>query len=115
MTFNIPHGLNGAGKYGLIPAIDTIAKIGPDLVGIQELTRNHPAYQCEDQPARIAEARTSATGRSWRAHYQQEWFTPNRECENAGRAATARKRKGWGSSRPIRCCSPPFRVSRPRH
>src|SRR6476620_11489597 len=44
MTFNIQHGLNGAGKYGLDSAVQTIAKVGPDLVGVQELTRNHPYY-----------------------------------------------------------------------
>lgn len=48
MTFNIQHGLDGAGRYGLQAAIDTIARIRPDLVGVQELTRNHPAYNCED-------------------------------------------------------------------
>jgi endonuclease/exonuclease/phosphatase family metal-dependent hydrolase len=85
MTFNIQHGLNAAGSYGLKWTVDTIAKIQPDLVGLQELTRNHPAYQCEDQAARIAEALSGATGRRWMAFYQQEWFTPNRECQNAAR------------------------------
>jgi endonuclease/exonuclease/phosphatase family metal-dependent hydrolase len=85
MTFNIQHGLNNAGSYDLKYAIDTIARIQPDLVGVQELTRNHPTYRCEDQPAKIAEALSGATGRRWTAHYQQEWFTPNRECQNSGR------------------------------
>jgi hypothetical protein len=49
MTFNIQHGLNAAGKYGLQSAIETIARVNPDLVGVQELTRNHPAYNCDDQ------------------------------------------------------------------
>src|SRR5574339_1043294 len=65
MTFNIQHGLNGAGKYGLNYAVQTIAAIKPDLVGVQELTRNHPSYNCEDQPAKIADMLSSATGRSW--------------------------------------------------
>ena len=85
MTFNVQHGLNGAGKYDLSAAAQTIAKVNPDLVGVQELTRNHPAYNCDDQPARIAEALTSATGRRWNAMYQQEWFTPDRGCQNSGR------------------------------
>ena len=85
MTFNIQHGLNGAGAYGLKWSVETIARIQPDLVGLQELTRNHPSYQCEDQPARIAEGLSAATGRRWIAHYQQEWFTPNRECQTSGR------------------------------
>lgn len=85
MTFNIQHGLNGAGKYGLQYAIDTIAKVKPDLVGVQELTRNHPAYNCEDQPAKIAEGLSAATGRQWTAMYQQEWTTQVRDCPSAGR------------------------------
>ena len=46
MTFNIQHGINGAGKYDLKYAVQTIAKVNPDLVGVQELTRNHPFYNC---------------------------------------------------------------------
>jgi endonuclease/exonuclease/phosphatase family metal-dependent hydrolase len=85
MTFNIQHGLNGAGKYGLQAAIDTIAQVNPDLVGVQELTRNHPYYECEDQPVRIAEGLTAATGRQWSSVYQQEWTTTIRDCQNAGK------------------------------
>jgi endonuclease/exonuclease/phosphatase family metal-dependent hydrolase len=85
MTFNIQHGLNGAGKYDLKYAVQTIAKVNPDLVGVQELTRNHPSYNCEDQPARIAEMLSAATGRQWSSAYQQEWFTPSRDCQNEGR------------------------------
>jgi len=85
MTFNIQHGLNGAGKYGLNYSVQTIAAIKPDLVGVQELTRNHPSYNCEDQPAKIADMVGSSTGRSWQSAYQQEWFTPSRDCQNEGR------------------------------
>ena len=85
MTFNIQHGLNIAGNYNLKWTVDTIAKINPDLVGLQELTRNHAYYQCEDQPARITEMLTAATGRRWTGYYQQEWFTPNRVCQESGR------------------------------
>lgn len=107
MTFNIAHGLNAAGKYDLKWAVDTIAKIQPDLVGLQELTRNHPAYRCEDQPARIAEALSSATGRRWMAHYQQEWFTPNRECQESGRG-DARESEGLGFFAPESLVAPTF-------
>jgi endonuclease/exonuclease/phosphatase family metal-dependent hydrolase len=85
MTFNVQHGLNGAGTYDLSAAARTIAKVNPDLVGVQELTRNHPTYNCDDQPARIADAVSAATGRHWTAMYQQEWFTPDRSCQNSGR------------------------------
>lgn len=85
MTFNIQHGLNGASKYDTKWAVDTIAKVQPDMAGLQELTRNHATYNCEDQPARIAEGLSRATGRRWHAAYQQEWFTNNRTCTESRR------------------------------
>ncbi len=85
MTFNIQHGIDGSNKYNLQRAIDTIAKVHPDLVGLQEVTRNHPYYNCDDQPARIAQGLKAATGRAWSVVYEQEWFTPNVECRDSGR------------------------------
>src|SRR4051794_38653227 len=85
MTFNIQHGIDGSSKYNLQRAIDTIAKIQPDLVGLQEVTRNHPYYNCDDQPAKIAEGLKAATGRAWSVVYQKEWYTPNVECKESGR------------------------------
>lgn len=85
MTFNIQHGIDGSHRYNLQRAIDTIARVQPDLVGLQEVTRNHPYYNCDDQPARIAEGLKAATGRPWSAVYAQEWFTPNVECQQSGR------------------------------
>lgn len=85
MTFNVQHGLNGAGTYGLGAAASTIAKVSPDIVGLQELTRNHPTYNCEDAPARLADMVSSETGRRWSSMYQQEWFTPDRSCQGSGR------------------------------
>lgn len=85
MTFNIQHGLNGSGKYGLEAAAAAVAAQRADLVGLQELTRNHPAYNCEDQPVRLAEAVSSRAGATWHAAYQQEWFTQIRDCPQSGR------------------------------
>jgi endonuclease/exonuclease/phosphatase family metal-dependent hydrolase len=85
MTFNIQHGIDGSHKYNLQRAIDSIARIQPDLVGLQEVTRNHPYYNCDDQPAKIAEGLKAATGRPWSVVYEQEWFTPNVECQQSGR------------------------------
>ena len=65
MTFNIQHGIDGSHKYNLQRAIDTTAKAQPDLVALQEVTRNHPYYNCDDQPARIAEGLQAAAGRAW--------------------------------------------------
>ena len=85
MTFNIQHGIDGTETYNLKSAINAIAKVQPDLVGLQEVTRNHPYYNCDDQPAKIAEGLKAATGRSWSVVYEQEWFTPNVECRESGR------------------------------
>jgi endonuclease/exonuclease/phosphatase family metal-dependent hydrolase len=84
-TFNIQHGLSGAGRYDLRYSSETIAKLNPDLVGLQELTRNHPAYNCDDQPVRIAERVSGVTGRPWSGVYRQEWLTQIRDCPNTGR------------------------------
>jgi endonuclease/exonuclease/phosphatase family metal-dependent hydrolase len=85
MTFNIQHGIDGSHKYNLQRAIDAIARVQPDVVGLQEVTRNHPYYNCDDQPARIAEGLKAATGREWHVVYEQEWFTPNVECQQGGK------------------------------
>ena len=84
MTFNVQHGMTARGKYDLQRAIDVIAKVSPDVVGLQETTRNHPKYGCDDQPRRIADGVTAATGRRWTAVYQQEWFTPDVSCQERG-------------------------------
>lgn len=80
-TFNIQHGLNNDGAYDLQWAIRTIAALNPDIVGVQELTRNHPTYHCDDQPAKIAQGLTSATGRTWSYVYKAEWTTQVTECK----------------------------------
>ena len=85
MTFNIQHGIDGNGRYSLQNAITAIARVQPDIVGLQEVTRNHPFYACDDQPARIADGLRAATGQNWDVTYQQEWFTPDVSCQTSGR------------------------------
>jgi endonuclease/exonuclease/phosphatase family metal-dependent hydrolase len=89
MTFNIQHGIDGSERYHLQTAIDTIARINPDIVALVELTRNHPAYNCDDQPKLIADGVSQATGRHWAWVYHQQWFTPNKECLQSGRGDAA--------------------------
>jgi endonuclease/exonuclease/phosphatase family metal-dependent hydrolase len=84
MTFNIQHGLDASGRYNLQGAIDVIARLQPDIVGLQEVTRNHPFYNCDDQPAAIADGLQRSTGRSWSVVYEREWFTPDRSCLDRG-------------------------------
>jgi len=85
MTFNIQHGIDGTSRYNLQSAIAAIARAQPDIVGLQEVTRNHPFYGCDDQPARLASGVTAATGQAWDVRYQQEWFTPDVSCQQTGR------------------------------
>jgi endonuclease/exonuclease/phosphatase family metal-dependent hydrolase len=85
MTFNIQHGIDGTSRYNLQSAITAIARAQPDVVGLQEVTRNHPFYACEDQPARLVSGLRAATGQNWEVAYQQEWFTPDVSCQNSGR------------------------------
>jgi endonuclease/exonuclease/phosphatase family metal-dependent hydrolase len=84
MTFNIQHGIDANGRYNLQRAISAIALAQPDIVGLQEVTRNHPSYGCEDQPERIASGLRTATGQSWTVTYQQEWFTADTSCQASG-------------------------------
>ena len=85
MTFNIQHGIDGGHRYNLQRAIDTIARAQPDIVGLQEVTRNHPYYECDDQPARLAAGLRAATGQAWEVAYEQEWFTLDVSCQDSGR------------------------------
>ncbi|HVZ20768.1 MAG TPA: endonuclease/exonuclease/phosphatase family protein, partial [Vicinamibacterales bacterium] len=80
MTFNIQHGLDNDGSYDLQWAARTIAALHPDLVGVQELTRNHPTYHCQDQPAEIARTLSAATSRRWTYIYKEEWTTKVGDC-----------------------------------
>jgi endonuclease/exonuclease/phosphatase family metal-dependent hydrolase len=84
MTFNIQHGLDAAGRYRLQGAIDVISRLQPDIVGLQEVTRNHPSYNCDDQPERLRSGVQQATGRQWSVVYEREWFTPDRSCLDRG-------------------------------
>jgi endonuclease/exonuclease/phosphatase family metal-dependent hydrolase len=85
MTFNIQHGIDGTSRYNPQSAVNAIARVQPDIVGLQEVTRNHPYYSCDDQPERLASGVRAATGQTWDVHYQQEWFTPDVSCQQTGR------------------------------
>lgn len=87
MTYNIQAGVDAAGHYNLDGVVSVIARLQPDLVGLQELTRNHPAHNCDDQPAMIEDGLRRQTGRAWTAVYVEEWFTPDTSCIQAGRGS----------------------------
>jgi endonuclease/exonuclease/phosphatase family metal-dependent hydrolase len=85
MTLNAQAGVNSRGRYDLPRLADTIASISPSIVGLQELTRNHAVYNCDDQAALLAQRLRLITGRPWTYVYVQEWPTLKRECVDSGR------------------------------
>jgi endonuclease/exonuclease/phosphatase family metal-dependent hydrolase len=85
VTFNIYKGADAASRYNLDRTIEAIARLDADLLGVQETVRNHPQFNCDDQPALIAEGLRRLTRRRWSHTYTQAWVTDNRECVERGR------------------------------
>ena len=83
-TFNIHKGADRPGLYDLDQTIDLIQHLDADLVGVQEVLRNHAGFECDDQPALIAEGLQRRTGRPWTHVYAQSWITDNRRCLERG-------------------------------
>lgn len=79
-TFNIHKGADRPGRYDLERTIDLIAHLDADLVGVQEVLRNHAGFKCDDQPALIAEGLRQRTGQPWTYVYAQSWVTEDRRC-----------------------------------
>jgi endonuclease/exonuclease/phosphatase family metal-dependent hydrolase len=84
-TFNIYKGANKEDHYDLQRTVQAIALLDADVVGVQEALRNHPQFNCDDQPALIAEGLRRLTGRRWEYRYAKSWVTDNRECLASGR------------------------------
>jgi endonuclease/exonuclease/phosphatase family metal-dependent hydrolase len=80
VTFNIYKGADNENRYDLHRTIEAIARFDADLVGVQEALRNHPQFNCDDQPALIAEGLRRVTGRRWSHAYARSWVTDNRDC-----------------------------------
>ena len=79
-TFNIHKGADRKGHYDLERTIDAIWRLDADLVGVQEAMRNHPDFNCDDQPALIAEGLRRRTGRRWTHAQARAWITDDRQC-----------------------------------
>jgi endonuclease/exonuclease/phosphatase family metal-dependent hydrolase len=79
-TFNIHKGADRPGLYDLEQTIDLIQHLDADLVGVQEVLRNHAGFSCDDQPALIAEGLRRRTGLPWTYVYAQSWVTEDRRC-----------------------------------
>ena len=80
VTFNIYKGADNENRYDLHRTIEAIARFDADLVGVQEALRNHPQFNCDDQPALIVEGLRRVTGRRWSHAYARSWVTDNRDC-----------------------------------
>ena len=85
MTWNIQKGLDTSGDYDLDRTAEVIAAIAPDIVGVQEVVRNHERFRCDDQPRLLAEALSKKTGRTWTHAYKRAWLTRKRGCVENGR------------------------------
>ena len=85
VTFNIYKGADNEDRYDLHRTIEAIARFDADLVGVQEALRNHPQFNCDDQPALIAEGLRRVTGRQWSHAYARSWITDNKDCMARGR------------------------------
>ena len=85
VTFNIYKGADNEDRYDLHRTIEAIARFDADLVGVQEALRNHPQFNCDDQPALIAQGLRRLTGHRWTHTYARSWITDNRECMARGR------------------------------
>lgn len=83
-TFNIHKGADRPGLYDLDQTIDLIQSLDADLVGVQEVLRNHAAFECDDQPALITAGLRRRTGRPWTSVYAQSWVTEDRRCLERG-------------------------------
>jgi endonuclease/exonuclease/phosphatase family metal-dependent hydrolase len=84
-TFNIHRGADRQERYDIERTIEAIARFDADLVGLQEVIRNHAGFGCDDQPALIAAGLRRRTGRPWTYVYARAWNTDNRDCLRSGR------------------------------
>jgi endonuclease/exonuclease/phosphatase family metal-dependent hydrolase len=85
MTWNVQKGLGTGGDYDLARIAEVIAREAPDIVGVQEIVRNHASFRCDDQPRVLAETLTRLTGRMWAHAYKRAWWTKKRGCVDSGR------------------------------
>jgi endonuclease/exonuclease/phosphatase family metal-dependent hydrolase len=82
-TFNIHKGESRRGPYDLERTIDAIHRLSVDLIGVQEVMRNDAAFECDDQPALIAEGLRRRSGLTWSYVHAKAWITEKTECAEA--------------------------------
>lgn len=84
-TFNIHKGADRQNDYDLDRTIEAMAALDADLIGAQEVLRNHADFACADQPALIERGLRRLTGRPWSHVYVSSEDTGHRTCRAAGR------------------------------
>jgi endonuclease/exonuclease/phosphatase family metal-dependent hydrolase len=85
VTFNIHKGADRRERYDLSRTIAVLAALDADVIGLQEVLRNHPGYGCDDQPALVAKGLQHLTGASWQYVYERAWNTDKDDCLRTGR------------------------------
>ena len=70
----------GRGHYNLDRTIDATGDLDADVVGVQEVMRQHLDFHCDDQPALIAKGLRQRTGRPWTHVHAKAWITETRDC-----------------------------------
>ena len=72
MEWNIHHGVGSDGVYNLDRLATWMAKLNPDVVLLNEVEK-YTGWGNEDQPARFKALLQAKTGRTWYAHFAQEF------------------------------------------
>ena len=80
MDWNIHHGVGTDGVYNLDRLATWMAKMNPDVVTLNEVEK-YTGWGNEDQPARFKSLLQTKTGKTWYAHFAQEygdWSSPGK-------------------------------------
>jgi endonuclease/exonuclease/phosphatase family metal-dependent hydrolase len=72
MEWNVHHGVGTDGVYSIDRFATWMAKFNPDVVLLNEVEK-YTGWGYEDQPARFKALLQSKTGRTWYAHFSQEY------------------------------------------
>ncbi len=72
LEWNLHHGVGTDGKYDLNRIATWMAKMNPQVVILNEVEKN-TGWGNEDQPARYKALLQQKTGRTWYAHFYQEF------------------------------------------
>ena len=83
-TFNIHKGADRRNNYDLDRTIEAIALLDADVVGAQEVMRNDPGLNCDDQAELIAQGLRQRTGRPWTYVFVKAWIRERRQCQGSG-------------------------------